>query len=338
MPRKRNNPTGSSCARAGNEKVVAVSTLPLFEEEEPALKLKLKAKLAQLARNRLFIGTSSWKYPGWMGQIYTSERYESRGRFSKKRFEAACLAEYAEVFPVVCGDFSFYQFPPPRFWEKFFTGLPAGFTFAFKVPEDITVAVFPIHPRYGARAGRSNPGFLNNQLLESEFLNLVAPFKDHVSVLIFEFGTLLTDPEPFLNALAPFLAALPATFRYAVEVRNPEFLVPAYFELLRRYNIAHVFNSWTRMPDISHQMRLPDAFTADFTIARALLRMGRKYETAVRQFTPYERVQEPNHEVRDALRNLLVRAKQRDQATYLFVNNRLEGNAPGTIEAIVDSL
>jgi hypothetical protein len=66
--------------------------------------------------------------------------------------------------------------------------------------------------------------------------------------------------------------------------------------------------------------------------------MGRKYEKAVEKFAPYQTVQEPNHEVREALRNLLVRSKQRSEPAYIFVNNRLEGNAPGTIEAVIDSL
>jgi hypothetical protein len=92
------------------------------------------------------------------------------------------------------------------------------------------------------------------------------------------------------------------------------------------------------MPTISHQMRIRDVFTADFTIARALLKMGRKYETAVKTFSPYQSILEPNHEVREALRNLLLRAKQRAEPAYIFVNNRLEGNAPGTIEAVVDSI
>jgi hypothetical protein len=33
-----------------------------------------------------------------------------------------------------------------------------------------------------------------------------------------------------------------------------------------------------------------------------------------------------------------VRSKQRSEPAYIFVNNRLEGNAPGTIEAVIDSL
>jgi uncharacterized protein YecE (DUF72 family) len=319
-----------------------MSTLPLFEEPQPELKTKLRRKLAQLAAERLYIGTSSWKYPGWLGEIYTADRYSTRGRFSKKKFESECLAEYGEIFPVVCGDFSFYQFPPADFWRKLFTGIPAGLTFALKVPEEITVRAFPVHARYGERAGVVNPNFLNVELLKAEFLDLLAPFKERVSVLIFEFGTLsqkaFPDTGAFLNALAPLFASLPETFRYAVEIRNAEFLEPAYFELLRERNIAHVFSSWTRMPTISHQMRIRDVFTADFTVARALLRMGRKYETAVQKFAPYQSVQEPNHEVREALRNLLIRSKQRSEPAYIFVNNRLEGNAPGTIEAVVDSL
>jgi hypothetical protein len=55
----------------------------------------------------------------------------------------------------------------------------------------------------------------------------------------------------------------------------------------------------------------------------------------VNLFSPYREVQEPNQEVRNALRNLLIRSKHRAEETYIFVNNRLEGNAPGTIEAVV---
>ena len=90
------------------------------------------------------------------------------------------------------------------------------------------------------------------------------------------------------------------------------------------------------MPEIGIQMHLRDAYTADFTVARALLRQGRPYEEAVAKFTPYARVQDPNPETRDALRLLIAHARQRHEPSYIFVNNRLEGNAPETIEAITD--
>jgi hypothetical protein len=85
-------------------------------------------------------------------------------------------------------------------------------------------------------------------------------------------------------------------------------------------------------------MDTAEAFTADFTVARALLRPGRKYEEAVRLFAPYTLIRDPIEEVREALRSLLWRAKNRHEPTYLFVNNRLEGFAPGTIAAVIDQL
>jgi hypothetical protein len=80
---------------------------------------------------------------------------------------------------------------------------------------------------------------------------------------------------------------------------------------------------------------MPEIYTADFTVTRALLRRGRPYEDAVAKFSPYQEIQDPNPETRQALRDLIAQAKQRNQPAYIFVNNRLEGSAPGTIEAIV---
>jgi uncharacterized protein YecE (DUF72 family) len=318
------------------------TTLSLFDEPQPEIRQKLRRELGRMAGEQLYVGTSSWKYEGWLRQIYTPDRYHSRGRFSRKRFEAECLTEYAEIFPTVCGDFAFYQFPTDQFWRQLFSGVPVSFKFAFKIPEEITVRAFPFHSRYGPRAGIANPNFLNAELLKSEFLDLLEPYREQIGVLIFEFGTfskaVFPDYVAFLNSLAPVLKTLPDSFRYGVEVRNENYLEPLYFELLREHNIAHVLSSWTRMPPISRQMKVANTFTADFTVARALLRFGRKYERAVKLFSPYQTIQEPNPEVREALRNLLTRAKQRAEPTYIFVNNRLEGNAPATIEAVIDSL
>ncbi len=314
-------------------------TLSLFEEPQPELKTKLGARLAALAAQELFLGTSSWKYEGWLNQIYTPERYLVRGRFSQKRFEQECLAEYAETFPVVCGDFSFYQFPSPEFWRKLFGSVGEQLQFVFKVPEEITVYTFPKHPRYGGRAGSANSNFLRADLFQEAFLQLLTPYRHRVPVILFEFTAfprnVFASPNEFAELMADFLPLLPNTFRYAIEVRNPEFLHESYFAVLRQHGVSHVFNAWTRMPTLSEQMQQPGVFTTDFTVTRALLRAGRPYEEAVRLFSPYESIQEPNDEVRNALRSLLTRAKKQGEATYIFVNNRLEGNAPSTIEAIV---
>ncbi len=81
---------------------------PLFDQRPPFDRERLARQLADLAAERILIGTSSWKYEGWIGQVYTREPYLARGEFSSRRFAAECLGEYARTFPIVCGDFSFY--------------------------------------------------------------------------------------------------------------------------------------------------------------------------------------------------------------------------------------
>jgi hypothetical protein len=65
---------------------------------------ELADQVALLAVQGVYVGTSSWKYPGWCGTIYDRARYEYRGKFAETRFKRDCLAEYAEVFKTVCVD------------------------------------------------------------------------------------------------------------------------------------------------------------------------------------------------------------------------------------------
>jgi uncharacterized protein YecE (DUF72 family) len=92
------------------------------------------------------------------------------------------------------------------------------------------------------------------------------------------------------------------------------------------------------MPRLADQIALPGAFTADFAVVRALLQKDRSYEQAVRLFEPYREVQQPDPSTRAALRQIAERALQVRQRAFVFVNNRLEGNAPATIEAVVSDL
>jgi uncharacterized protein YecE (DUF72 family) len=312
----------------------------LFDEPGSFDRDGLAGRLHALAAQNVYIGGSSWKYEGWLGQIYSRERYLSRGRFSRKTFEAECLREYAETFPTVCGDFAFYQFPTEEFWRRLFARVPASFRFAFKVPEQITCKLFPTHARYGTEAGKANDAFLDTRVLKEMFLRPLWPYREKTAVLIFEFGAFgrrsFAGLGEFLDRLDPFLSALPPQFRYAVEIRNPEFLEKDYFSCLRSHGVAHVYNAWAKMPELRHQMAIPDSATADFLVSRALLRRGRVYQDAVGMFAPYTGIQDPNPEARESMRVLIGRARENKQFLFLFVNNRLEGNAPLTILSLVD--
>lgn len=321
-----------------------MTQLSLFDSHDPPppQAARLAPRLRALAERGIYLGTSSWKYPGWIGTIYNADRYTARGRFRERKFRAECLAEYARTFPLVGGDFSFYTFPTRDQWRRLFGGTPDTLLMAPKVPEEITVPVWPRHARYGDRAGQANPRFLDADLFAGHFARPLEPHRDRVAALMFEFGSYarstFATPAAFLARLGPFLARLPGGFRYAVEVRNPELLAAPYFATLAAHNVAHVFNAWTRMPELSDQVALPGALTADFIVARALLRKGRAYEQAVQLFEPYERVQEPDPRGREALRVLADEGRRRRMPTFLLVNNRFEGHAPTTIEAIAAGL
>lgn len=109
-------------------------------------------------------------------------------------------------------------------------------------------------------------------MFHEQFTWPLEAYRDRVAVLIFEFGTFARStfarPAEFLARLGPFLGSVSRHFRYAVEIRNPDYLTEDYFATLHAHDTAHVFNAWTRMPELLDQIALPGAFTADFTVVR----------------------------------------------------------------------
>ncbi len=303
----------------------------------------LRQRLAELAAANIYAGTSSWKYDGWIGQLYHADRYLTRGKLSKKRFEAECLAEYAETFPSVCVDGGYYQFPSERYLTRLRAQVPDAFKFSFKVTDEITIKRFTKLARHGARAGQQNSNFLNADLFAEAFLGPCAAIRDQIGCLIFEFSTFypadFARGRDFVAALDAFLGKLPGGWQYGIEIRNPAFLVPDYFDALRRHGAAHVFNNWSRMPPAADQIALPGAFPADFYAARFLLRPGRSYAQAVESFSPYREIKDPYPEGRDTIRKLTLDAgRVSKRASYVYVNNRFEGNALQTILLALDIL
>jgi uncharacterized protein YecE (DUF72 family) len=301
---------------------------------------QVRSTAAALAAQGVFLGTSSWKYASWRGQLYDESRYVWRGRFAEARFEKLCLAEYAEVFKTVCVDAAYYKFPSRAFLEQLVSQVPADFQFALKVTDQITIKRFSNLPRFGRRAGEPNENFLNPGLFESAFLRPCDPFRLSIGLLIFEFSRFSrADYEhgrDFVAALDQFLGSLPKGWRYGVEIRNRNFLHPDYFATLSRHGAAHIFNSWSDMPPLNEQLAMPGSLSSpDFLGARLLLRPGRKYEEAVKLFSPYQSIKDPYPEGRAAGAALIKTAITAARKGFIYVNNRFEGNALATIAALL---
>jgi uncharacterized protein YecE (DUF72 family) len=289
----------------------------------------LAAQLPEVLR----FGTSSWTYPGWKGLVYARD-------YPKTGSSAAMLEEYARypLFRTVGIDSSFYAPPSASVLESYARALPPEFRAVSKVWDRLTMHTFA-KARYKSGGGEANPDFLNAELFLAEVLEpYQRHFGEHLGPFVFEFQTIarsakLTGQE-FADLLDRFFSRLPRDVPYAVELRNQEFLAPPYFAVLREHNVAHVFNSWTRMPAIGEQLEIPGSLSALFTVARVLLRPGRTYNDAVDAFAPYDRVQDPNPELRRDVAKLIRQAAQLRIPAYILVNNRAEGSAPHTIQAI----
>ena len=282
-------------------------------------------------------GTSTWNYPGWRGLVYHQD-YGSKGA------AARMLEEYAAfpLFRTVGIDSSFYAPPTEEVLRSYAEHLPPGFPCLSKVWSQLTVHTFT-KAQDPARAGKVNPDFLNADLFVEEIYQPhQRHFAEHTGPFIFEFQTLAKssgiDAEEFATRLDQFFSALPREGQFAVEIRNEEFLTPMYFAVLREHGVAHVFNSWTRMPPIGHQLDLPGSISGPFIVARALLRPGRSYDEAVDVFAPYDRIREPNPKLRRDLVRLVEAAVRTRIPAYLLVNNRAEGSAPLTIAAVAELL
>jgi len=299
--------------------------------------------LAALVAEGVYLGTSSWKYDGWLGTLYDEARYVWRGRFAQSRFERDCLTEYAEMFKTVSVDATYYSLPSRKFLDGLASQVPDDFRFGFKVTDAITVKRTPNLPRFREQAGKVNPRFLDPEVFASGFLRPMEGIRGKVGVLMFEFSHFskadFAHGAEFVEALDKFLDAIPRDWPCGIELRNREWLVPEYFACLAKHKVAHVFNAWTKMPTVSEQMALTGIIpNPELVAARFLLAQGRFYENAISGFEPFDALKEINDEARAAADALIEQGMQTPgRRTYIFVNNRLEGSAPWTIRAILDA-
>jgi len=285
-------------------------------------------------------GTSSWAYEGWQGLVY-------HRTYPKSRFSQDTLAEYAAyrmqgspLFSTVGIDHSFYRPASAKQLAHYAAQVPNEFRFCQKVWEEITVPAYANLPRYGAKAGKPNPRFLDIGAFRDLVLQpALEGLGQKLGPFIFEFQRWGLDPAVFLQQLDRFLEQLPPGPAYATEVRNPAILGPHYHDMLRAHGVAHVYNHWTAMPPLSEQhQKLTGTFTAPFTVLRLLTPLGLAFEKAVERYAPYNRIVQPQPRMRQETIALVKQAAAEGRSSYVLVNNRSEGCSPLTVQALLEAL
>lgn len=287
------------------------------------------------------LGTSTWTYEGWQGQIY-------RRQYAKTTFARECLGEYCQylhnddpLFRTVGNDSTFYRPPTANQLRHYLNQIPEDFQMCFKVWEEITIPNFSRQARYGLKAGQTNTRFLDAKLFNELVLAPYreAKFEPHMGPLLFEFQQHGISTEEFCSRLDRFFGQLPKDFRYAVEIRNAGLLGPDYRKVLESHGVAHVYNHWSYMPPLLHQHnRMEKCFTAPFTVIRLLTPLNMSYETAKKRAAPYNAIVEELPQMRKETVALIKQSIEENRQAYVLVNNRSEGNAPLTIQALTTSI
>ena len=253
----------------------------------------------------LRIGTSAFTAAGWESAFYPAGMKP-----------AEYLSYYATKFDTVEVDSTFYRTPSVATvsgWER---KTPAGFILTAKVPQIIT------HEKVLQDCDDDLKHFL-------ETMDLMG---DKLGPLLFQFGYFnkmaFKSGKEFLARLEAFLRKLPKGYRFAVEIRDKQWLNAEFFDLLRAHKVAYALIDQAWMPRVNEIFEKFDPVTADFAYVRLLGdRKGIEQKTKVWDKVIVDRSGELMNWV-----NVCQRTVRRGISTYVYVNNHYAGFAPATVE------
>lgn len=278
-------------------------------------------------------GTSSWSFPGWQGLVYASG--SSQGTLAREG-----LREYARhpLLRTVGIDRSYYAPIPVDDLRAYAGQLPAGFPCCLKAPAAVTAFALGAPGRQAP-----NPDFLSVDRLVADLLApCAAALGPCTGPIILEFPPFprshRLEPAAFHDRLDRFLGVLPRGFEYAVELRDPRLLTPAYRDLIARHGVAHTYNYWSAMPMPGEQAGVVPPEDGPFTVVRLLLKPGTWYEDQRDRFKPFDRLVEPDEAMRADVLSVAKRALARGRRVFVLVNNKAEGSSPLTVMALARRL
>jgi len=300
-------------------------------------------RLGRRLPESVFLGTSSWSFPGWHGIVYRDQHTEAQ-------LARNGLAAYAQhpLLRSVGIDRGFYQPLAVDDFAHYARQVPAGFRFLVKAPALVTDAV---RRGDGGGAAGANPDFLDATLATERFvLPALAGLGAHHGPLVFQLSPL---PQAMLAGAAAhatierigaFITALPHTVDgiepvYAIEPRNAELLTPRFVHTLRAAGARLCLALHARMPAAARQGAALRALDADADegdrwrmkgplVVRWSLPEGLRYDQAKQRYAPFNRIVDADIPARGTLAHLIDVAVRSGQCAFVIVNNKAEGCAP----------
>jgi uncharacterized protein YecE (DUF72 family) len=243
--------------------------------------------MAEKSRGRLLLGTQGFSFPDWVGPFYPAGT--ARDLY---------LEQYAQRFPIVEIDSTFYGAPRAKTVQGWRERTPQNFRFTAKFPKLIT------HEKK-----------LDRALGDAEaFVATMQALGDKLAVLILQFAYDFTPDH--IDRLDGFLGNLPDGPRYAVEVRNRAWLTINLSEMLTSHNAAMVLQDLHYMPKL-------DWITADFTVIRWL---GRR-----KDIKRFDRIQIDRTQELEIWAERVRHFLEQGVDVFGFFNNHYAGHSPESV-------
>jgi uncharacterized protein YecE (DUF72 family) len=300
---------------------------------------------------RIRIGTASDRYSGWIGQVYTRERYEGKisrrtntvgGKsFIEETLPVESVQEFFEHFRVLEIDYTFYApllengKPTNNYTllQRYRQCMKPDDRLVLKVPRMISAQ--KIH------SGRDYVDcvtYLNAEMFTRDFAEpAVEILKSNLGAMIFEQEYQRKQDRVSVRKMAEdldrFFEAVPKDSRYHIELRTDVYMSRPVFEVLEKHGVGQVLSHWTWLPPLRKQLAKADKRIFNSgrqRIVRLMTPIGMRYQDAYAKTHPFEKIVEEMLQpemLRDTV-DLMRRAIEESVETSIIINNRAGGNAP----------
>jgi uncharacterized protein YecE (DUF72 family) len=287
------------------------------------------------AQKRLRIGTCSWKFPSWEGLVYSRAKGINY------------LEEYARKYDTVEVDQWFWSlFGPdsvglPRSTdvEGYRSSVPGDFRFTVKAPNSLTLTHFYKYDK--KHGGEPNPYFFSPELMR-DFLATLEPLRHQIQAVMFQFEYLNKQKMPglheFLARFDDFLRAIPKGWPYAVEVRNPNYLKPPYFEFLRERGISAVLVQGYFLPPLVESYRV--AGGSEGLNSPVIMRLMGPDRKAIEEKTKkqWNTLADDRSSELEGIAGTIEELRRGGHEVIVNVNNHYEGSAPISLDRLAKLL
>ena len=309
---------------------------------------------------KISLGTASDRYAGWIGQIYTKERYQ--GRTSKRTHRVGgksfieevlpvdSVEEYFAHFPLLEVDYTFYRplldtdEKPTQNYQvlrRYREYMKKNDVVILKVPQAITAQKLHRGKDYSENETYLNPKVFTRQFYQPAVDLLGSVLTGFIFEQEYQRKQDRTPIRHMAEQLDAFFAAIPNDTRYHIELRTESYLTAPIFNILEKHGVGQVLSHWTWLPSLRKQFSKANGIFLNAgrsSVVRLMTPIGMRYEAAYEKAHPFDTLVEEmlRHEMVEDTVSLMKTGIEESVQANIIINNRAGGNAPLIAQRIAE--